>query len=348
MANTKSMSILLSEDFLKIVEGVYFEGKWQINSLALQNTDIDIFSTSNPNIIKQLANQLSNLVSSANMNKSDVTLILPDSQSYSKIMKMPFLTEKEMIAAIRYQADQFIPIPIDQISLDIEILSENKQSKEIQILLVAASSLTIQIIAEIIDKAGLNLTSVETETSSALRLINNVNTTYKSLHPQFEPIPAYFINIGTRSTTMILYDTQNDIPLLTHNIALGYNLFIKDLMLNNPGLDKNKAAELLVQIGLDKSKAASSLSQAAYRAWLIEIVKHYQQDLVAFPQKNVPRWYIFGDGVRIKHLSENLSTDLKLPVENLIMDGYIDFGGKLPAQINWQYLVTTLGGLLNL
>ena len=114
--------------------------------------------------IEDEVTQIRKLIGSLKISKN-VSLIIPDALTYSQILTMPFLNEKELISAIKYQADQFIPMPIEE-TIDIEVIEEitgeNKKEKSL-LLIVAAPKKVIEKVQTTAELAGLNPESVENE-----------------------------------------------------------------------------------------------------------------------------------------------------------------------------------------
>src|SRR3989338_1652765 len=98
--------------------------------------------------------------------KKRLNIVIPDGFTYSQIIKMPRLKEKELLSAIRYQADQFIPMPIDETSLDLEILYEDKVSNNSLVLIIAAPQKLIDRVQNLSEQEGLYPEAIENELSA--------------------------------------------------------------------------------------------------------------------------------------------------------------------------------------
>ena len=93
-----------------------------------------------PEDLKIFSDTVRGVISNANIKQKEVCIALPESQVYTKIIQMPALSEKELAAALKYEMEQYIPLPLDQVKTDWQIIgSKNVQSKTTRILIVAAS-----------------------------------------------------------------------------------------------------------------------------------------------------------------------------------------------------------------
>lgn len=121
------------------------------------------------------------VISNANIKQKEVNIALPESQVYTKIIDMPALSEKELSAALKYEMEQYIPLPLDQVKTDWQTLgSSSFQSKTTRVLLVAASQNLIKKYESVMENLGLTPSTIETEMLSVHRalfpLISTQNT----------------------------------------------------------------------------------------------------------------------------------------------------------------------------
>src|SRR3989339_1843428 len=144
------------------------------------------------------AQRIKKLVDSLKITKKNVNVVVPGSLTYSQILVMPQLNEKELVSAIKYQADQFIPMPIEETNIDLEIIDEYKAEGKLLILIVAAPKKLIEKIQTTVELSGLVPESIENELSASSRLISQFNK--KFFLPDQEGVMV--ANFGLNSTTL--------------------------------------------------------------------------------------------------------------------------------------------------
>ena len=164
----------LSESFIKIVDADKTGNYFDIKSFGFVPSVAHFYQIDTEKVIFDQATKINKLISGLKIKKKNVNLIIPDSVSYSQIIEMPSLNEKELLAAIKYQADQFIPMPLDEVTLDIDILAEDKLSRKVSVLIVAAPKLILSKVEKTIELSGLICQSVENELSATLRFVTNI------------------------------------------------------------------------------------------------------------------------------------------------------------------------------
>lgn len=243
--STKSFSLDFGEKYTRIVDAKMSGDKIELINLGFLETVPNFFAADSEQNIDKQAELIAKLADSFKLKGKDVEVIIPDSLTYSQIVEMPKLNEKELLSAIRYQADQFIPMPIDEVALDIEILSEDQKNNKLSILIVASPKKTVDLVQKTLERAGLFPVSLENELSALGRLISE---RYK---PKINGL-MIIINFGYSSSSIYLIDGRSSLVLATRTFKLGLNLFVKDLKVNF-SVDEAKAVEALKTIGLTKN-----------------------------------------------------------------------------------------------
>ena len=243
--SANSFSLDFGEKYTRIVNAKMIGDKIELINLGYLETVPNFFSADSEANIDKQAESIAKLADSFKLKDKDVSVIIPDSLTYSQIVPMPKLNEKELLSAIRYQADQFIPMPIDEVALDIEILSEDQKNNKLSILIVASPKKTVELVQKTLERANLFPISLENELSAFGRLFSE---RYK---PRVNGL-LIVVNLGYTSSSIYLIDGRTSLVLVTRTFKLGLNLFVKDLKVNF-SVDEAKAFEALKSIGLTKN-----------------------------------------------------------------------------------------------
>src|SRR3989338_126439 len=75
-----------------------------------------------------LADVIRKMLNEANLKITNVVFCLPESQVYTKIIEMPQLSDQELSAALKFEMEQYIPLPLDQVKTDWVILGKTEFS----------------------------------------------------------------------------------------------------------------------------------------------------------------------------------------------------------------------------
>lgn len=215
-----------------------------IESLGIGPTPVKGIMSEAPDDLMKFTDSVRQIIANANIKQKDVNIALPESQVYTKIIEMPQLSEKELSAALKYEMEQYIPLPLDQVKTDWQILgSSTGQNKATRILLVAASLPLINKYEQIADELGLIPSTIETEMLSVHR--------------------ALFPLVNTQSSNMIVH-----MGAATTNIAVVENgEIVMVFTVDKGGIAITRAISLDLGIDLtqaDSYKKAYGLSKEAF------------------------------------------------------------------------------------
>lgn len=146
-----------------------------------------------------LAQTLKKLHKEAKVSSKDVSISLPEQQAFTRTIKFPLLEDSEVASAVKWEAEQYIPIPISEAIVQHQVLDRfpNAQPPQVLVLLVASSRMVVEKYAKLVQMAGLNLVSVETELMSLVR----------SLAPHDQTV--VIVDSGARSTNIAIANKGN-------------------------------------------------------------------------------------------------------------------------------------------
>src|SRR3990167_20277 len=150
---SNSFSLAIGEELIRVVDGQLSKDKIIINAAAYDNINENIYVDNSGNISIDTANKIVKLINDAGISKIQVNIIIPDGFSYTRIIEMPLLSDKELLSAIKYQADQFIPIAIDNLDLDAITIYQDKSNNKQYILIVACVKTLIDKISKLVESS---------------------------------------------------------------------------------------------------------------------------------------------------------------------------------------------------
>lgn len=297
-------SLEISEKYIKILDSDIVNNKVKINSIGKIEIHNDFFNSIIEKEIYNQASLINQLFNQLKITKKNVNIIIPDSISYNQVVKMPYLNEKELISAIKYQADQFIPIPIDQANIDIEIIEENKEKKEIDLLIVAAEKKIIEKVQKTIELAGLIPESIETEISTYARFVENFNN---KIFPSSENF--LIINFGLNNSNLYLFNKSNYLLKQSHNFPLGFLLFLKEIKINTDN-DEIKSLEILKNFDINQP------ASLPLKKIINPILKEYALELKKFINlKNVKTIFLTNQISFFPSFAKILEEEIQIPIK---------------------------------
>ena len=93
-------------------------------------------------------------------------VVVPDGLVYSRVIQLPILSDAELGSAIKWEAEQYVPVPLEEVELTWEVVDRpgRKTGEEkMGVYLVAASKKLINALVNVFTKAGIEPDRIEPE-----------------------------------------------------------------------------------------------------------------------------------------------------------------------------------------
>ncbi len=173
---------------------------------------------------------------------------LPESQVYTRVIQTPILPEGELTQAIRWQAEQYIPVPLADVVLKHQVL--NEEDEKLNVLLVAAPNTLLNTYVNMLTNAGFETVAIETEILAVSRALvgEDVNSP-----------TTMIVHVGAESTTLSVL-SRGDL-VLTQSISTGGTAVTRSLMAAL-GLEVAQAEEYKKIYGMDETKLEGKVVSA--------------------------------------------------------------------------------------
>lgn len=333
----------IGEDLIKVVDAKINQNLLDIQSLGYEEVEANFFSTEAEKIVENQHAKIEKLITGLKVTKKNVSIVVPDSITYSQILEMPRLNEKELISAIKYQADQFIPMPIDETNIDIEVLSENEKENKLLVLMVAAPKKVIEKLQRVTELSGLIPESIENDLSATARFLS---ASYKNLYPKIQD-GVLVINLAFNSTSLYYFNPQSSLVMQTHTFNIGYSLFTKEVRINL-NTDNKKAIDIL------SLYAGQETSSVPIEPVILPLLKEFAAEVKRFNNLinekyhvSIKAIHIINDAYRFVYLPKYLQNTLSIPTDLLNIYPLCKKSNLVDANKNTLALyIPTIGGNL--
>ena len=155
--NKGLMGVDISSTSVKVLELSVKSGRYWVESYAL--VPLPEGSVVEKNILnpEAVGDSLERAINLANAQTSNAALAVPTSMVITKVIEMDAdMTSDEREVQIRMDAEQYIPFPLDEASLDFEVLPDRLSNPgRVNVLLVATRIENVEARAEVLELAGL-------------------------------------------------------------------------------------------------------------------------------------------------------------------------------------------------
>lgn len=252
----------------------------------------------------QLAQTIKNLVKDAGITTKSVVAALPAAKVFASVITTPKVSAAELGQAVKYQADQYIPMPVDQVRLDWTVLGPGKNENEQLVLLIAAPNVTTEKYLNIFEKAGLELVALEVDVTALSRAV---------LTPDANQV--VMLDVGSLASTVSL--VVNGAPRLIHSVPVGAAAFVQAV---GQGLkiDANEAMAMVQKFGMNKASMDGKIVkhlQPVVDTILDEIKKSVGFYANENPDAKFEKLVFTGGAAGMPGLPLHIANSLKLPVE---------------------------------
>lgn len=191
----------------------------------------------------------------AGITKNEVIIGLANQKAIGRIIDLPYMDVRELESMFKFQAQDYIPIPIEEAIMDWAVLEEfvNEQNeKMIKALLVVAQKDMVQKFISVLKRANLQPRAIDSKLLALTRAFPNLilSKAEKLLPPAEEGSTketTCLLDIGADITSLIVLERGSPSFLRVH--LLGGNDFTKAII-DDLGVTFEHAQELKIRVGL--------------------------------------------------------------------------------------------------
>ena len=147
----------ISSTSVKLLELSVKNGRYWVESYGLSPLIDGSVVEKNILNVENVADALERAMNIANPQSSNAAIAVPTSMVIHKVIEMDAdMTDDEREVQIRMDAEQYIPFPLDEVSLDFEVLPEKLNSpNRVNVLLVATRTENVDSRVEVLDLVGV-------------------------------------------------------------------------------------------------------------------------------------------------------------------------------------------------
>lgn len=240
---------------------------------------------------------------------------LPEEKVFIRLIQLPRMKQEEISQAIQWEAEAHIPLKIDEVYLDWQVIKPLANHLDhFDVLIAAAPRTLVDKYLAVLRKAGLWPIALEPESVAVVR----------SLIKEDESLmPTMIIDLGATGTNFVIFSALA-IRFTSHIPISGQGL--TQAIMKNLGVSQAEAEQLkfkVGKVGLDKTKKNGQVYQAL-EPLLNDLAKQIQ-DYISFyaghaghvhgPDGAVAQILLCGGDSLLINLPEFLSSQLNLPVK---------------------------------
>lgn len=257
------------------------EGRWKLEHVGYSGLDAKIIASDSPESRKKLSNALLATVSQAGIHTKEVVVGLPSNKTFTTVIEVPTMSDTELRSTLKYQADQYIPMPLDDAKVDWAKLgpSPNDAKKE-EVLLASTAQAYVESLIEMIDSLGFNVVAAEPDPIALTR----------SLLPH-NPTGAHVVlDIGEQSTDIVV--TVGEKPVLVRTLPMGLRALVNAIV-QNLNIKEDQATQFVIKFGLAPDRLEGQVLRAIegvldnFSTEIVKSVKFFQDKYASEPVSKI-------------------------------------------------------------
>ena len=162
---TPVLGLDISSTTVKLLELSYTGDRYRVESYAVSSLPQDAVIEKTVNDVDGVANAIRSVVAQSRTKLKTVAAAVAGSSVITKMIDMPEgLNEDDMETQLTLEADQYIPYPLEEVSIDFEVQGVSpERDGQVEVLLAACRRETIDTRVEAIEGAEMSARIVDVE-----------------------------------------------------------------------------------------------------------------------------------------------------------------------------------------
>lgn len=275
------------------------------------------------------------------LKKKSVVLSIPEDKAFLQVIQMPKIKEENLKSAVIFEAENYIPLPLEKVYLDYQIIPSTEKIDHLDILIAAFPKDIIDSYVQVMADAGLRPFALELESQAAAR----------ALVKDYSDSPVLIVHIGDSKTNLIIHAGYS--LRFSFSIPISNNYFL-EMISRDLAVDAAAAEELKAKYGIEKYSGKGGLIAAENKGsdekeerkifealipGLVDFVQqvgkylnyyqtHASHEHLPKNKRAVSKMIFCGSGANLKGLDKLVSLKFNLPVEIWKTDIDLSGGGN--------------------
>jgi type IV pilus assembly protein PilM len=265
-----------------------------------------------------------------------VAVSLPVTHTFNRVINLPQMDKEDLMEAIKLEADQYIPVAVDDLYIDYQIVGQLEGSQDI--MLAAVPKRVVNSYINLFNILDLEPVILEPSILSVTRLVS---------HSENADIPTLIIDLGSMTTDLIIYSGT---VRVTGTIKFGGETLTEAIgkALN---VDNKQATIIKTKYGIEASKKQKEILQAVdpsmnkLIAEIKKVIRYFEDRGDKKDPQKVEQIIILGGGANLPGFSGLLTDELRVPTRLASSWNNISFGNLQPPHSIETTMYATATGL---
>lgn len=263
-----------------------------------------------------------------------VVVAIPAYRTFTRLINLPVLSGKALREAVELEAAQYIPVPLEELYLDYDIVDQD--AEKLDVFAVAVPRKIVDSQLQLMRLLGLETVGVETTIDAAGNLF---------LQDSQSDVPAVLIDFGSLSADITIFDQH---MLVSGTVTGGGEVFTNRIR-EKLGVTQAEAQLIKTKYGLSPSKRQAEIV-AALEPVLGQLAQEIRRMIRYYEERygnerKVTQVITLGGGANMPGISEYMTNALRLAVRTCDPWEYCEHKGLQPPSKADKPMFATVMGL---
>jgi len=290
----------------------------------------------NPEEIIKAAHKLLTSQLVGKLDTKHVAVSIPNANSFSRVLTLPEMSQKDLGASVSAEVDQSIPLPSEDLYYDYSVTRKlDNDMQEIQV--VASPRSIVDSYIGVFEALGLEISLVESNISAMTRIV---------IHAEVHEVNTLIVDIGSAACDISIYDgsairatgtVDCSSEKMTQNIADKLEISLE------------KAHSIKTRYGLEVSKKQDQIIKAV-EPELNKLINEIRKVMRYFTDRStdskpIGQIIILGGGANLPGLASYITDRTRVATRLCAPWNNVSFGKLQPPHELESTLYTTASGL---
>ena len=299
----KFLGFDLSQKSIKVVELKQGGNKTTLRTYGGLEIPSPSEKLDNPKVQGELAKTINEVMERAHVSTRNVVASLPPQHVFNSVLSIPKVSDREMIEAVKWEAKQYIPAPLEEVIIDWKKIGDHPENKKTEVYLVAAPKKLISNYLKIYEIANVHPLALEIDPLAAARSILGDNQ-----------LTLILIDIGAYETNISVI--EKGILRLCRTITSGGEIITKAIA-SNLNVDEERAEQFKKDFGIQTEKLEGHILKSVQPIinTLINEIKRSIEFHKTEGKEEIKKIVLTGGGSELPGLLDYLNQNLKIETE---------------------------------
>lgn len=278
-------------------------GGWNLEKYASVPVDIRISNSDAVEDQRKLSEIIATAIGQSGIKTRNVVLGAPSTRTFATVIELADMPPAELASTIKYQAEQYIPMSLDEAKVDWAVLGKSpKDPTRNEVLLASVANSFSEQRLDLIESMGLNVVAIEPDSIAVCR----------ALLPTGSTGGRVVLDFGDMTADLVV--ALGDSPRLIRSIPTGLRTLTK-VAAQNLNIQEQQALQFILKFGLQADRLEGQIVrslESTMSQFVAEVVKSVKYFQTKYPDTPVSEILLSGYAATIPGFDSYLSQKVGL------------------------------------